>query len=137
MKRRRGSLKKSDGGKWQLHRERCRLRGSETGFRSGEAVAIGDVVPSVMKKLGIESQHWLTVMNTDWEKLVGPEVARHTRPGRFERGRLTVFVDSSVWLNELARYGREEMLSNLRREFGGKRVKSLNLRLDPDGGRRG
>jgi len=86
-----------------------------------------------MKKIGLENHHWLLVLEEKWVTLVGAEVAKHTRPGRFERGNLVIFVDSSVWLSELSRYGRSKILSNLQEHFGLDRMKSVTLQLDPDG----
>lgn len=77
-------------------------------------------------------QHWSAVLARDWLEVVGPAVARHTRPGRMLAGRLVVYVDNSVWLSELARVHRRRMLSNLQARFG-KRIRSLALQLDPDG----
>jgi len=85
-----------------------------------------------MKALGLQNQHWLGALEKEWARVVGQPVAKHTRPGCIEGERLVVFVDSSVWLNELRRYGMDKMLSNLQERFTSARIKSVVLRLDPD-----
>jgi predicted nucleic acid-binding Zn ribbon protein len=75
----------------------------------------------------------LDSMVAEWPALVGKAVAAHCRPGRLEKGELTVFVDSSVWLNELVRYSRQQLLSNLQAKFGRNEVRSVRVQLDPDG----
>jgi predicted nucleic acid-binding Zn ribbon protein len=89
-----------------------------------------------MARLGLEQDRWLAELQAEWATVAGAGVASHSRPGRLERGNLTVFVDSSVWLSELSRYGQKQMLANIRRRFGESRVSTLSFRLDPDAGRR-
>lgn len=127
-KRRRGA------GKWQVERERHQLAQPEPYMSFRDASPIGAMVPRIMKKIGLADQHWLEELAAEWAGLVGEAVAKHTRPGRFQAKELTVFVDSSVWLNELSRYGRKEMLAKLEQRFGDRDIKSVNLKLDPDGG---
>ena len=93
------------------------------------------IVPALLRRLGLEKEQWLTELAEEWTVLVGSDVARHARPGRLDHGTLTVFVDNSVWLSELSRYGKEKMLEKLRERFGAKRFKGLRLQLDPDAGR--
>jgi predicted nucleic acid-binding Zn ribbon protein len=97
-------------------------------FREPER--LGAVLPDVMKKLGLEERHWASVLEADWAKCVGAEVARHTRPGRLAGKTLVVYVDNSAWLSELARYGRGKMLDRVRECVGGK-VDALRLEIDP------
>ena len=86
-----------------------------------------------MKKLGLQEQHWIESLRTEWKDLVGEDVAGHTRPGRVIGRTLVVFVDSSVWLSELTRYGREPMLAKIRERFGDQQVNAIRLQIDPDG----
>lgn len=99
-----------------------------------DAEPIDGIVGKVMKRLGLENQHWLAVLEGEWEAIVGASVAAHARPGRVERGRLTVFVDNSVWLSELSRYGRDKILENLQAKFGKGKIQSIGLQIDPDRG---
>jgi len=100
---------------------------------SNDAYSISQIIPGLMKKFGIEEQHWLTVLEKEWSDIVGKAVAKHTRPSRLEKRKLVVFVDSSVWLNELVRYSRGKILANLQKRFGQDKVRSIAIQLDPDG----
>lgn len=91
------------------------------------------LVAGVMKRLGLADEHWLAEMADEWTGLVGDAVAAHARPGRVERGTLYVFVDSSVWLSELQRYGSTQLLQNLGQRFGRERVKAVRFVMDPEG----
>ena len=114
-------------------RERRRGRNRYCSFDEAKvqpAIGIGKVVAELTRKLGLEGQVWLQQLQTDWTRVVGAAVAKHTRPGRFDGRALSVYVDSAVWLNELKRYGQAQMLANLQREF----PKIQALRLEPDPG---
>lgn len=119
-------------GQWQVHRERCHIRRAAPPARRPQQEAIGDVLPGLMKRLGLDEAHWVETLSEEWGAIVGKSVGVHTRPGRIEGRRLTVFVDSSPWLNELKRYGRRQMLQNLQSHFGVRRIRDIRLQLDPD-----
>lgn len=120
-------------GRWQVARERLRIPDA-TPPPEDRTIHAGKVIPDLMKSLGLEEQHWLTELADRWDEIAGGTVSSHTRPGRVSGDRLTVFVDNSAWLNELQRYGKQKLLTNVRAEFGDK-ISSLELRLDPDLGR--
>ncbi len=120
-------------GVWQTHRERCQLTAVRPPAADDEeSLPVGDVVSSVMKRMGLGEDMWVHALEQEWMALVGDAVARHARPGRYRTGRLVVFVDSAAWLNELSRYGKKEMLAALQTRFGKDRIKSISLQPDPD-----
>jgi len=118
-------------GRWQIQRERCRFDDSVPPSDEREAVAVGDMVGSVMKRLGLAGREWEGILQREWPELVGDDVARHTRPGRIDRKRLVVYVDSSTWLHELKRYSRGRFLGNIQRRVGADRIASLDFQMDP------
>ena len=91
-----------------------------------------DLIPGLMKRIGLDSSLWLQELEAEWGTLVGEALSKHTRPGRVDQGRLTVFVDSSVWLNELARYGQKELVDKLQERFGRAKIRKVTFSLDPD-----
>jgi len=119
-------------GQWSVHCERCRIeRGPRPPVRA-EGEALADGLPAVMKRFGLDSQHWVDTLINEWASVVGAAVGMHTRPGRIDGSQLSVFVDSSVWLNELKRYGAKQMLANLQARFGASRIRNIRLQLDPE-----
>lgn len=65
----------------------------------------------------------------EWTLVVGPELARRSRPGPLARGVLEVWADNSPWLTELTmRSG--ELLSALRGRYGAV-VASVHCTLGP------
>ena len=124
--------KKHDAGRWQLERERYHIRSPYPDPPADDPATIGDVVTSVMQQFDGGAEPWLAGLALAWQGLVGDPVSQHTRPGGFEAGSLTVFVDSSVWLNELSRFGSDQMKTNLSQHLGDDRIKNIRLRLDPE-----
>jgi predicted nucleic acid-binding Zn ribbon protein len=85
-----------------------------------------------MKRLGMERQLWERELTDAWPELVGPTLARRTRPGAVLRHTLVVLVDSPPWLNELARCGRRELLAKLQQRFGRDRIRSVRFTLSTE-----
>lgn len=123
--------KPADIGRWEQERERHRLAG-ETPPSANSQAALGDVVPQVMKQFGLADRFWEQALVAEWPSLVGPQVARHARPGRLDRKVLCIFVTHPTWLSELSRYGQKQILENLQKRFGADRIRGLRLQLDPD-----
>jgi predicted nucleic acid-binding Zn ribbon protein len=97
----------------------------------GDLVPVNRVLAEVVKGLGIEEDVWQNELLSAWPELVGEDIAKRTRPGRVERGTLVIFVTHSMWLNELARYGKRQILAKLQDRFGAQRVRFIRLQLDP------
>jgi hypothetical protein len=122
------------GSRWELERERFHIDRQDPPVP--ESVArIGDVVPLVMRQMGLDNAFREHALLSEWGALVGPQVAQHARPGRFERKILTIFVSHPAWLSELSRYGQKEILAKLQARFGADRIRNVRLQLDPDQGR--
>ncbi len=102
---------------------------------SDTIVPISQAITGFIQGLQREQSNRLEGLAEEWPALVGGMVAAHARPGVLERGELTVFVDSSVWLSELSRHGRKDMLAALQRRFGSAHITGLRLQLDPEGPR--
>jgi predicted nucleic acid-binding Zn ribbon protein len=122
-------------GRWRIERERHRLSNEEPAA-GGNEVPLAEVVAGLLRKLGAAEHLWLREVEAKWTDLAGAAVAAHTRPGRYERDTLLVFVDSSVWLSELVRYGQNELLNKVRKRFPAQPLRSIRFQLDPEGPRR-
>ena len=124
--------KKIDRGWLAVQRERY-----GPGFRPQPAQntrQAGDLVDGVMKRMGMEADTRLAEISAVWEELAGASNAEHSRPGRWERGILTVYVDHHVWLAEMQRFATRALEKRLKERFGAKAVKRVRFQLDPDRG---
>ena len=86
---------------------------------------------ALMKSLRLDDQAKLGRLESDWERLAGKPAANHTRPGPLNNGELVIFVDNSMWLSELHRKSRGQLLQSLQQAFGPTVIRSIRLQLDP------
>ena len=95
-------------------------------------IEVGGLVPGILRNMGLEQELWQKQLFEEWVSLVGPQIARNARPGQVEGTILTVYVTSSVWLNELSRFAKPQMVQKLKAKFGANRIRGIRLQLDPD-----
>jgi len=102
--------------------------------RRGKLRDIAAELPRVLSELGMEDAQRALSMGQCWEKAVGPEVARHTRPLALQGEILEVRVDASVWAQQL-QLQRPEILAALARELpeGEKPPSDLRFRVGRPG----
>jgi predicted nucleic acid-binding Zn ribbon protein len=93
------------------------------------ARAAGDVLPRVLADLRIDRRRAEAEVVKVWNKLLDPDVVAHAQPTGLRNGTLFVAVDSSVWLSEIVRYRRKEILDRLRHSFGRDLIRKLSFRL--------
>src|SRR5688572_2527440 len=87
--------------------------------RRALAKAASGVLPLVLKDLGLERRLSETAILKVWNNLIDPTITAHAQPtGLLRNSTLVVTVDSSVWLNEIVRYRRREILERLQHSFG-------------------
>ena len=93
------------------------------------AKPVGDLIPCVLKGLGLErKQSELEILKV-WNNLKDPVVAQHAKPVGIAKGTLFVNVDSNVWLDEIVRYRRREILQRLRHSFGPDLIQKISFRV--------
>jgi predicted nucleic acid-binding Zn ribbon protein len=88
-----------------------------------------DVLSQVLSGLRIESRRSEAEIVKVWNHLMDPNIAAHARPVGLRKGTLFVNVDSSVWLAEIVRYRRREILDRLQHSFGRELIKRISFRI--------
>ena len=58
-----------------------------------------------------------------------PNIVAHAQPAGLCKGTLFVNVDSSVWLSEIVRYRRKEILDRLQHSFGREVIARISFRV--------
>jgi len=89
----------------------------------------GDVMPGVLKGIRIEKRQSETEILKVWNELLDPNLTAHAQPTGIHQGTLFVTVDSSVWLSEIVRYRRSEILDRLQHAFGRDLVRKISFRV--------
>ena len=94
--------------------------------------AIGDLLTDAVPQLADRLAELR--LHRSWGAVVGPDIARRTRPGSLVEGCLTVLVDNSPWLHEL-NLRQPELLARIRARWDSVRVLRLtigSLGTDPE-----
>ncbi len=64
-----------------------------------------------------------------WNSLLDPNITAHAQPTGLHNGTLFVSVDSNVWLSEIVRYRRKEILDRLSHSFGKELIARISFRV--------
>lgn len=104
------------------------VRAVERAWRSGEK-SLGDLLPKVWENLRLDQKLAESQLVLVWKQAIDPTVAAHAQPVGLVKGTLFVSVDSSVWLSEIVRYRRKEILDRLQTAVGREMVQRISFRV--------
>ena len=97
--------------------------------RTTKARPIADVLPNVLQGLRLEKKQAESQILTLWSQAMDPVVTAHAQPTGLHKGTLFISVDSNVWLDELNRYRRREILERMQHLLGRTMVQKISFRL--------
>jgi len=89
---------------------------------------LGEIMPGVLSRLGLERKRAEAEVARVWNHLIDPTLTAHAQPTGLHKGTLFVTVDSSVWLDEIVRYRRREILERLQHSFGKDLISRISFR---------
>jgi hypothetical protein len=95
----------------------------------GRVRAATELMPRVLAGLGLDRRRMEAEIARVWNHLIDPMLTAHAQPTGLHRGTLFVTVDSSVWLDEIVRYRRREILERLQHSFGKELVVRISFRV--------
>lgn len=90
---------------------------------------VSDVIGNVMKNIRIDRRRAEAEIVRVWNSIIDPNIAAHAQPAGIAKGTLFVDVDSSVWLSEIVRYRRKEILDRVQSSFGKDMVAKISFRV--------
>jgi predicted nucleic acid-binding Zn ribbon protein len=100
-------------------------------IRSRPAKTMQEVLPMVLRDhLRLDQRRHEAEIQRIWQHLVDPNVVAHARPVGLAKGTLFVAVDSNVWLDEIVRYRRKEILDRLQNSIGKSVVMRISFRVE-------
>ncbi|WP_446217584.1 DUF721 domain-containing protein [Micromonospora sp. IBHARD004] len=118
----RGSAAGGDGGGGER-----RLRGySGPGPDPRDPQPLGAVLDRLVKARGWQQPAAEATVFGAWERVVGPEVAQHSRPVKLENGELTVEARSTAWATQL-RLLAGSLIKQIASEVGHNVVRKLHI----------
>jgi hypothetical protein len=91
--------------------------------------AVGDVLSHVMSDLHMDNRRAEVELVKVWNSLLDPNIVAHAQPVGLRKGTLFVNVDNSVWLSEIVRYRRKEILDRLQHSFGKELIQRISFRI--------
>jgi predicted nucleic acid-binding Zn ribbon protein len=97
--------------------------------RTLPARAVAAVLPKVLTDLRLDRRRTEAEVVKVWNHLLDPALAAHAQPTGVRKGTLFVTVDSSVWLSEIVRYRRKEILDRLQHSFGREFIARISFRV--------
>jgi predicted nucleic acid-binding Zn ribbon protein len=104
-----------------------RLRGySGPGPDPRDPQKFGAVLERLMKARGWEKPKAEATVFGAWERVVGPDIAKHSRPVKLDAGVLTVEAESTAWATQL-RMLAATLLKNIAAEVGHNVVTKLQI----------
>jgi predicted nucleic acid-binding Zn ribbon protein len=92
------------------------------------AQAASAVMPRVLSGLGMDRRRSEAEIIKVWNDLLDPDIVAHAQPTGLHKGTLFIAVDSSVWLSEIVRYRRKEILNRLQHSFGRDLIVRISFR---------
>ena len=95
--------------------------------QSGKPVSA--VMPKVLTELRIDQRQAETEILKVWNHMIDPGITAHAQPTGLNKGTLFVTVDNSVWLSEIVRYRRREILERLQHSFGRDLIARISFRF--------
>jgi hypothetical protein len=97
--------------------------------RATPARLAGDLLPKLMQDLKLDDRRAEAELVKVWNSLIDPNITAHAQPANLHKGTLFVNVDNNVWLSEIVRYRRKEILDRLQHSFGKSMVQKISFRI--------
>jgi len=89
-----------------------------------------EVIEATLKRLNIQASPFLDDLAENWGSLLPPDIAKLTRPGKWENNILYVYVPSSLHLFELRRTALRQIEDAVRAFAGETLVRQVRLMVD-------
>ena len=92
------------------------------------AVPIGEILKTVFGEMDTQKNLFREDVESRWKEVAGESAAKHSRPIVLKKKILTVWVDSSGWMQELTMRKRS-LLKGLKRMFGKDKISELHFKI--------
>jgi hypothetical protein len=97
--------------------------------RATPARLASDLLPKLMQDLKLDDRRAAAEVVKVWNSLIDPNITAHAQPANLNKGTLFVNVDNNVWLSEIVRYRRKEILDRLQHSFGKTMIQKISFRI--------
>ena len=97
--------------------------------RANSAKSVASLLPKVLGEVRIDRRQAEAEIVKVWNSLIDPNIVKHAQPTGLNKGTLFVTVDNSVWLSEIVRYRKREILERLQNSFGKDLVAKISFKV--------
>ena len=97
--------------------------------RADRVHSAASLLPQVSEKIGLDRRRTEAEVGRVWNHLIDPVVTAHAQPTGLRKGTLFVSVDNNVWLSEIVRYRRKEILQRLQTAFSSDLIARISFRI--------
>ena len=86
--------------------------------------AVAGLLEGVLEDLGVAGKVRECQALLAWESVAGPQLARHARAMRVQRGRLQLAVPSAVWRTHLS-FSKQQLVERINQRLGRRVIRDL------------
>ncbi|WP_322607469.1 DUF721 domain-containing protein [Pontiella agarivorans] len=90
--------------------------------------SVGEILKDVVSDFEQPVQEYVVVLRNAWERLAGPQIAKHSEPGYIKDRALVVIVDHPGWIPELERMKRP-LLLKIQSSYTSMQIRQLRFEL--------
>ena len=90
---------------------------------------VGEILPRVLELLGLDSRFEEVKLMRGWAEVVGPVIAKKSRPRMLKDGILFIEVENSVWMQELW-FHQKQIIDRIKKEYPKVEVTGVRLEIE-------
>ena len=90
---------------------------------------VGEILPRVLELLGLDNRFEEVRLMQGWAEVVGPVVAKKSRPRMLKNGILFIEVENSVWMQELW-FHQKQIIERIQKEYPKVEIKGIRLEIE-------
>lgn len=94
---------------------------------------VGEILPRVLELMGLDDKFEEARLIQGWAEVVGPVIAKRSRPRMLRDGILFIEVENSVWMQELW-FHQRQIIERIKKEFPKVEVKGIRLEIEKENG---
>jgi hypothetical protein len=97
--------------------------------KRGQMISMGDALDRFLHSNDLRRANPNDKIFTTWNQALGPALAKRAVPVRFERGELTVLVESAAHYQELKNFTGSQLRRQTNELLGAKRIERISFKL--------
>lgn len=102
---------------------------AEEMWRRRDPKPVGEILPALLEKLGVDADFAGGDVFSKWQKIVGQQIAANCRPRRIKNGVLIAAVSSSAWLMELTTFHKAAILAKIQKATNNMTINDIHFTL--------